>query len=59
VHVAARVADLAGPGEVLATSTLRDLTAGSGLAFDDRGATELRGLDGEWRLAVAREGSAG
>jgi pimeloyl-ACP methyl ester carboxylesterase/class 3 adenylate cyclase len=55
VHVAARVAGLAGAGEVLATSTVRDLTAGSGLTFEDRGATELRGLDGEWHLVVAGE----
>jgi pimeloyl-ACP methyl ester carboxylesterase len=54
VHTGARVADLAGPGEVLASSTVRDLVAGSGLEFEDRGSHELKGVPGEWRLyAVA------
>jgi class 3 adenylate cyclase len=46
VHAAARVAALAGPGEVLVSGTTRDLLDGSGLLFEDRGAHELRGLDG-------------
>jgi class 3 adenylate cyclase len=49
VVVGARVAALAGPGEVLATSTVKDLVAGSDLAFQPRGARELKGL-GEWLL---------
>jgi pimeloyl-ACP methyl ester carboxylesterase len=54
VHTGARVAALAGPGEVLVSSTVRDLVAGSGLAFEDRGSATLKGLPGEWRLyAVA------
>src|SRR5262249_44653134 len=54
VHIGARVAALAGPGEVLATSTVRDLTVGSGIDFDERGRQELRGVPGEWTiLAVA------
>ena len=54
VHTGARVAALAGAGEVLASSTVRDLVAGSGLRFEDRGSHELKGLPGEWRLyAVA------
>jgi len=54
VHIGARVMDAAGPGEVLVSSTVRDLVVGSGLSFDDRGARELRGIPGEWRLwAVA------
>jgi pimeloyl-ACP methyl ester carboxylesterase/class 3 adenylate cyclase len=54
VHVGARVADLAGRGEVLASSTVKDLTVGSGISFEDRGMHELRGVPGEWRLyAVA------
>jgi pimeloyl-ACP methyl ester carboxylesterase len=50
VHTGARVAGMAGPGEVLASSTVRDLVAGSGLEFEDRGSHELRGVPGEWRL---------
>jgi pimeloyl-ACP methyl ester carboxylesterase len=50
VHTGARVAAKAGPGEVLASSTVRDLVAGSGLEFEDRGTHELKGLPGEWRL---------
>jgi class 3 adenylate cyclase len=50
VHIGARVSALAGPGEVLVSSTLRDLVIGSGLAFDDRGTHELKGVPGEWRL---------
>ena len=54
VHIASRVADLAGPGEVLVSSTVRDLVAGSGIAFEDRGRHELKGVPGEWELfAVA------
>jgi class 3 adenylate cyclase len=45
VHVTARVAALAGPSEVLVSSTVRDLVAGAGLAFDDRGLHELKGVD--------------
>jgi class 3 adenylate cyclase len=50
VHVAARVLGLARPGEVLVSGTVRDLTAGSGFQFDERGSHELRGVPGEWRL---------
>jgi pimeloyl-ACP methyl ester carboxylesterase len=54
VHTGARVAAMAGAGEVLASSTVRDLVAGSGLQFEDRGSHELKGVPGEWRLyAVA------
>jgi class 3 adenylate cyclase len=54
VHIGARVSALAGPSDVLVSSTLRDLVIGSGLEFDDRGAHELKGVPGEWRLfAVA------
>jgi pimeloyl-ACP methyl ester carboxylesterase len=48
--IGARVKDLAGPGDVLATSTVRDLVSGSGLAFTERGVQALKGLPGEWRL---------
>ena len=54
VQIGARVSALAGPNDVLVSSTLRDLVIGSGLEFDDRGAHELKGVPGEWRLfAVA------
>jgi class 3 adenylate cyclase len=50
VHIGARVNALAGPNDVLVSSTLRDLVIGSGLEFEDRGAHELKGVPGEWRL---------
>ena len=55
VHIGARVASLAGPGEVLVSSTVKDLVAGSGLRFGDRGSQSLKGVPGEWRIfAVER-----
>jgi len=53
VHIAARVGALAGAGEVLVTSTVKDLVAGSGISFTDRGAHELKGIPDEWRLFAA------
>jgi pimeloyl-ACP methyl ester carboxylesterase len=50
VSIGARVAAQAAPGEVLVSQTVKDLVAGSGLTFDDRGTRELKGLPGEWRL---------
>jgi len=50
VHIGARVAARALPGEVLVSSTVKDLVAGSGIEFEDRGAHELKGIPGEWRL---------
>jgi class 3 adenylate cyclase len=50
VHIGARVSALAGPNDVLVSSTLRDLVIGSGLEFEDRGAHQLKGVPGEWRL---------
>jgi class 3 adenylate cyclase len=50
VHTAARVAGEAGPGEVLVSSTVRDLVAGSGIAFGDRGPHELKGVPEAWHL---------
>lgn len=55
VHVAARVAALAGPGEVLTTTTVRDLTYGAGLTFTDRGEHRLKGLDQPWVILEADE----
>src|SRR5262249_57307893 len=49
VHIGFRVTNLAGAGEVLVSSTVRDLMAGSGITFTDRGAHILRGIPGEWR----------
>ena len=53
VHIGARVAALAAPGEVLVSSTVKDLVAGSGLRFRERGGHELKGVPGEWRLYSA------
>jgi pimeloyl-ACP methyl ester carboxylesterase len=54
VHTGARVAAKAGGGEVFVSQTVKDLVAGSGIEFEDRGAHELKGVPGEWRLyAVA------
>jgi class 3 adenylate cyclase len=50
VHIGARIADLAGAGEVLTSSTVRDLVVGSGIDFADRGTHVLKGVPGEWHL---------
>ena len=50
VHIAARVGDLAEPGEVLVSSTVKDLVAGSGIAFEDAGQHALKGVPDRWRL---------
>jgi class 3 adenylate cyclase len=54
VHIGARVAGMAGPGEVLVSSTVKDLVVGSDLAFTDRGTHSLKGAPGEWRLYAIR-----
>jgi class 3 adenylate cyclase/esterase/lipase len=55
VHIGARVAALAGAGEVLVSGTVKDLVAGSGLRFGDRGSHSLKGVPGDWRIfAVER-----
>lgn len=54
VNIGARVAGHAGTSEVLVSSTVRDLVAGSGLEFEDRGAAQLKGIPGEWRLFAVR-----
>jgi class 3 adenylate cyclase len=54
VNIGARVAAVAEPGEVLVSSTVKDLVAGSDLKFRDRGLTELKGIPGEWRLFALR-----
>jgi class 3 adenylate cyclase len=54
VHIGARVAACAAPGEVLVSGTVKDLVVGSGIEFDDRGSAELKGVPGQWHLfAVA------
>jgi class 3 adenylate cyclase len=50
VHIGSRVAGLAGSGEVLVSGTVKDLVAGSGLEFEDRGMRVLKGVPGEWRI---------
>ena len=55
VHIAARVGDLAGPREVLISSTVKDLVAGSGIEFRERGEHELKGVPGRWRLFAVED----
>jgi class 3 adenylate cyclase len=54
VHIAARVMACAGPGEVLVSSTVKDLVVGSGISFEDRGEHGLKGVPGRWRLFAVR-----
>ncbi len=57
VHIAARILDQAGAGDILVSRTVRDLVVGSGTGFEDRGSVELRGVPGTWQLlAVDRHG---
>jgi hypothetical protein len=59
VHIAARILDQAGAGEILVSRTVRDLVVGSGTGFEDRGSAELRGVPGTWQLlATVRVTSA-
>jgi class 3 adenylate cyclase len=55
VHIGARIAALARPGEVLVSRTVKDLVAGSGIEFDDRGDQKLKGIPGEWRLYAVHD----
>ena len=50
VSIGARVAALAGPSEILASQTVKDLTAGAGLRYEDAGEYELKGVPDRWRL---------
>jgi pimeloyl-ACP methyl ester carboxylesterase len=54
VHIGARVAGEARPGEIVVSSTVKDLVAGSGIEFEDLGPRELKGVPGEWRLFAVR-----
>lgn len=56
VSIGARISSLAAPGEVLVSSTVTDLVAGSGLRFDERGEHELEGVPGAWRLYAVTDG---
>jgi pimeloyl-ACP methyl ester carboxylesterase len=53
VHIGARIAARAAPGEVIVSNTVKDLVAGSGLRFEDRGVHALKGVPGDWRLYLA------
>ena len=53
VHIASRISAMASGGEVLTSSTVRDLVAGSGLSFEDRGTHQLRGVPGDWQILAA------
>jgi pimeloyl-ACP methyl ester carboxylesterase/class 3 adenylate cyclase len=57
VHTGARIASLAAAGEVLVSSTVKDLVAGSGMNFQDRGLEELKGIPGEWFLYAVASGA--
>jgi len=57
VHIGARVATIAGPGEVLVSSTVKDLVAGAGMRFEERGVHTLKGIPSEWRLFAVERGS--
>jgi class 3 adenylate cyclase len=52
VHVASRVMDQAGPGEILVSGTVKDLVVGSGMSLSDRGTRALKGLEDDWRIFV-------
>jgi class 3 adenylate cyclase len=54
VHIGARLATLAAPGEILVSSTVKDLVSGSGITFEDRGGHMLKGIADEWRVYAAR-----
>lgn len=58
VHIGARIGALAGPGEVLVSSTVRDLVAGSGLRFEDAGEHEVKGVPGTWRIFLCGAGGS-
>jgi class 3 adenylate cyclase len=59
VHLAARVMAEADPGEILVSRTVRDLVVGSDISFSDRGAHQLKGIEGDWQLySVIRPGAA-
>ena len=54
MHIGSRIAALAGPSEVLVSRTVKDLVAGSGLSFEDRGTRLLKGVPDEWQLFAVK-----
>ncbi len=58
VVTGSRISALAAPGEVLVSSTVKDLVAGSGFSFDERGVHELKGVPGTWQLYAVSDSSA-
>jgi len=54
VHIGARIAALAEPGEILVSSTVKDLVIGSGIPFEDRGLHDLKGISDQWRVFRAQ-----
>jgi len=56
VHIGSRVSSIAGADEVLVSSTVKDLVAGSGIEFDDRGLHQLKGVPGEWHIFRVNQG---
>ena len=56
VHIAARIMGLAGPAEVLVSGAIPPLVLGSGIAFDDRGSYELKGVRDPWPVLAVRDG---
>jgi class 3 adenylate cyclase len=56
VHIGARISALAGAGEVLVSSTVKDLVAGSGIEFEERGTHQLKGIPGAWGVFAVTEG---
>src|SRR5439155_22024640 len=55
VNIGARVVSLAGPAEIMTTGTVKDLVVGSGIAFEERGPKELKGVEGTWQVFSVRE----
>ncbi len=58
VHIGARIGAIGGPGEVLVSRTVKDLVAGSGLEFEDRGEHTLKGVPDDWRVYALVGGAA-
>jgi class 3 adenylate cyclase len=56
VNIGARISALAGAGEVLVSSTVKDLVVGSGIEFAERGTAQLKGVPGEWPLYAVADG---
>ena len=57
MHIGARVMSQAAPGEVIVSSTVKDLVAGSGIGFIDRGIHALKGVPGEWHIFAVADSS--